>query len=114
MYIKGTNVYHVFILYHIVVINMLGFKNSTWRLIHTYTLIYNMVVDLTAHISKWKNMLYSIWIFLFINVGQLSVTFLILFQKLCKAAYNGDVDLVQDCLQKGADVQSKDDFLVSI
>ena len=114
MYIKGTNVYHVFILYHIVVINMLDFKNSAWRLIHTIILIYNMVVDLTAHISQWKNMLYSIWFFLFINVGQLSVTFLILFQEFCTAAESGDVDLVQDCLQKGADVQSKVGLLVSI
>jgi len=24
---------------------------------------YNMFVDLTAHISQWKNVLYSIWFF---------------------------------------------------
>jgi hypothetical protein len=41
-------------------------------------------------------------IFSFINVGQLSLTFLILFQKLYNAA--GDGDLKQDCLQIGADV----------
>ena len=72
---------------------------------------YNMFVDLTAHITQWKNVLYSIWFFL--NVSQLSLTFLILFQKLYNAAKIGNVDLVQDCLQKGADVHYKD-VLVSI
>ena len=56
-------VYHVSILYHVVVINMLDFMNLTWRLIHTRILNYNMFVDLTAHISQWKNVLYSIWFF---------------------------------------------------
>ena len=74
----------------------------------------HMVVDLTAHISKWKNVLYIIWFYLYINVGRLSVTFLILFQKLCNAAESGDVELVQDCLQKGADVDSKSRVNVSI
>ena len=32
------------------------------------------------------------------------LTFLTLFQKLYNAAKYGDVNLVQDCLQKGADV----------
>jgi len=50
-------------------------------------------------------------IFSFINVGQLSLTFLILFQKLYNAAGYGDVDLVQDCLQEGADVNYKDAFV---
>jgi hypothetical protein len=50
-------------------------------------------------------------IFSVINVGQLSLTFLILFQKLCNAAGDGDVDLVQDCLQKGADVNYADAFV---
>jgi hypothetical protein len=50
-------------------------------------------------------------IFSVINVGQLSLTFLILFQKLCNAAGDGGVDLVQDCLQKGADVNYADAFV---
>ena len=54
-------VYHVFILYPIVVIHMLDFKNTTWRLIYTRFLNYNMFVDLTPHISQRKNVLYSIW-----------------------------------------------------
>jgi len=58
-------------------------------------------------------MCYIVFYFSF-NVSQLSLTFLILFQKLYDAAGSGDVDLVQDCLQKGADVHYKDDFPVSI
>jgi hypothetical protein len=41
-------------------------------------------------------------------------TFLILFQKLCNAVRNGDVDLVQDCLHKGADLHYEDDNVSSI
>ena len=74
---------------------------------------YNMFVDLTAHISQWKNVLYSIWFF-FLNVSQLYLTFLILFKKLCNAAESGDVYLVQDCLHKGADVHYRDDDVTSI
>ena len=44
----------------------------------------------------------------FLYVSQLSLTFLILFQKLCNAVWKGDVDSVQDYLQKGADVHYKD------
>jgi hypothetical protein len=62
---------------------------------------YNMFVDLTAHISQWKNVLYSFFFFIFI-------TFPILFQKLCNAVESGDVDLVQDYLHKCADVHYKD------
>ena len=73
---------------------------------------YNMFVDLTAHISQWKNVLYSILFFL--NVSQLYLTFLILFKKLYHAAESGDVDLAQDCLHKGADVHYKDGDVSSI
>jgi hypothetical protein len=74
---------------------------------------YNIFVDLTAHINQWKNVLYSIWFF-FLNVSQLSLTFLILFQKLCNAVRNEDVDLVQDCLHKGANLQYADDHVSGI
>jgi hypothetical protein len=50
----------------------------------------------------------------FLNVSQLYLTFLILFQKLYKAVLNGNVDLVQDCLHKGADLHYEDDFVSSI
>ena len=50
----------------------------------------------------------------FLNVSQLYLTFLILFQKLYDAVESGDVDLVHDCLQKGDDVHSKGGYLVSI
>ena len=51
---------------------------------------------------------------LFINACQLSLAFLILFQKLFLAARSGNVDLAQDCLQKGADVHYEDSASVSI
>ena len=70
---------------------------------------YNMLVDLTAHISQWKNVLYN---FFFFNVSQLSLTFPILFQKLCNAVESGDVDLVQDYLHKCGDVSSMHVYIV--
>jgi hypothetical protein len=42
------------------------------------------------------------------------LSFLILFQTLCNAVWNGDVDLVQDYLQKGADVNYTADNVSSI
>ena len=51
---------------------------------------------------------------IFLNVSQLYLTFLILFQKLYNAVRNGDVDLVQDCLHKGADLHYEDDHVSSI
>jgi hypothetical protein len=45
----------VFIFYHIVLTDMLDFKNSIWRLLRTWTLMYDMsIVDLMANISQWK------------------------------------------------------------
>ena len=35
-------------------------------------------------------------------------------KKLCNAVRNGDVDLVQDCLHKGADLHYEDDDVSSI
>ena len=35
-------------------------------------------------------------------------------KKLCNAVRNGDVDLVQDCLHKGADLHYEDDLVSSI
>ena len=44
-------------------IDMFNFKNSIWQLIHTRTLSYSMsIVDLTATIGQWKNVLYDNWI----------------------------------------------------
>ena len=99
-------VYHVFILYHIVVINI--FKNSIWR-------IESLI---TSCLLNWRHTLANertcyIFFDFFLNVSQLSLTFLTLFQKLYNAARDGDVNVVQDCLQKGADVHYKND-LVSI
>jgi hypothetical protein len=67
---------------------------------------YKMFVDLT-HTSPNERTCYIVFDF-FLNVSQLSLTFLILFQKLYNAAESGNADLVQDCLQKGADVHYKD------
>jgi hypothetical protein len=73
---------------------------------------YNIFVDLTAHINQWKNV-FLVFDF-FLNVSQLSLTFLILFQNLLNAVRYGDVDLVQDCLHKGADLHYEDDHVSSI
>ena len=54
------------------------------------------------------------YLIFFLNVSQLSLTFLILFQNLRNAVRNGDVDLVQDCLHKGADLHYEDDHVSSI
>ena len=35
-------------------------------------------------------------------------------EKLCNAAQSGNIDLVQDCLQKGADVHYKSDVIVKL
>ena len=56
-------------------------------------------------------MLYTIS--LFIKAWKVSLTFIILFQKLYDAAENGDAELVKDCLQQGADVDYKDALFVS-
>jgi hypothetical protein len=48
-----SEVDNVFIFYYIILIDMLDFKNSIWRLIHTRNLSYVMsVVDLTVNISQ--------------------------------------------------------------
>ena len=55
-----------------------------------------------------ERVIYFFFIFFFYNVSQLSLTFPILFPKLCNAVESGDVDLVQDYLHKCADVHYKD------
>ena len=52
---RGTetlDVCDVLILYHIVVIDMLAFKNSMWRPIQTRALSYMSTVDLSANINQ--------------------------------------------------------------
>jgi hypothetical protein len=57
--------------YHIVVIDMLDFNNSTWWLICNRILSYDMsVVVLKANISQWENVLYCNCII--INIDKLS------------------------------------------
>ena len=54
----NKNLFDVFMIYHIVIIDMLDFNNTTWRLIQTRTFSYHMLlVDLTANISQWENVL---------------------------------------------------------